>query len=111
MSSAELEVVLETNAYLRKMAEPAVKAQITEQVLRERFKLRYNEQAKCRHIQLSRATDAAVAKGRLAKGESFEKVAREMSTNRPTAVLDGELPAFTRLDERIPANFREAAFA
>lgn len=111
ISPAEMEIVLETNAWLRKMAEPEVRSKITEEMLQERFKRRYNERVRIRHIEVYRVQDAVEAKRRLAAGESFVQVVREMSKNLKSQVLDGELPPFTREDERLPKNFKDAAFA
>jgi parvulin-like peptidyl-prolyl isomerase len=110
ISNAELELILETNAYLRKMAEPEVASRITEKMLQDRFKARFNERVKVRHIELNRMQDAAEAKRRLAAGEPFVQVVREMSKNRTSQVLDGELPPFSQGDDRLPQTFRDAAF-
>ena len=111
ISASELEIVLETNAYLRKVAEPHVQKQITDEVLRKEFAIRYNEQARVRHIQFGKPQDAAIAMGRLKAGEPFEKVASEMSTNQRTRALKGEFPLFSRENPDLPKNFIDAAFA
>jgi parvulin-like peptidyl-prolyl isomerase len=111
ISPTELDIILETNAWIRKMAEPDVQAQITDAMLQERFKIRFNERVKVRHIELTNMRDAAEARRRLAAGEPFVQVVREMSKNIKSQVLDGELPPFSREDTRLPDNFKQAAFA
>jgi parvulin-like peptidyl-prolyl isomerase len=111
ISRVEFEMVMETNANLRKLAEPLIQGKITDEALQEAFRQLYGETVQVRHIQLSRPEEIVEAKRRLAAGEPFEKVAREMSTNARTAELGGELPAFSRQNLAYPQNFRDVAFA
>ena len=59
----------------------------------------------------SNMQEVAAAQRKLAAGEDFGKVAREVSRNASTARNGGELPPFTKDDKRFPPNFREVAFA
>jgi parvulin-like peptidyl-prolyl isomerase len=112
VSPGELDVVLETNAYLRKIVEPRVRAGITDDMLRKEFEVKYNERVKVRHILVDKLADYGEAVRRIKdKGERFETVAQQMSRNPQTGVLGGELPPFSREDTRFPQAFRDAAFA
>lgn len=110
ITASELDLVLTTNLYLRKIAEPQVANQIKDEDVRQEFAIRYNEQIKARHIQVKRPQDAAEVYRRLKEGQPFEQVARDLSTNLTTAALGGELPPFGRGDTRLPQNFKEVAF-
>lgn len=110
-SRADFELVVQTNAYLRKTAEPAVRNRITDEQAQEAFKALYGETVQTRHIEVSNLTEIAEAKRRLAAGEAFEKVAREMSRNDRTAGLGGEIRPFSRQATNIPDVFKEAAFS
>ncbi len=111
ISPAEFEIVLETNANLRKVADPQVRGKITEINLEEAFRTRYGETVLVRHIQCTNMTEITEAKRRLAAGESFDQVARAMSRNARTAPLGGELPPFSRASTSFPQAFRDTAFA
>jgi parvulin-like peptidyl-prolyl isomerase len=110
ISRAEFEFVLETNAYLRKLAEPKVAAAITEEALQEGFRQLYGETVQVRHIELANMQEVLEAKRRLAAGESFSDVARAMSRNPRTAASGGELPPFSRSAD-YPQAFKDAAFS
>jgi len=110
ISRAEFDLVIEANAYLRKMAEPLVKDKITDQTLDLAFRQLYGETIQVRHIELGNALKLAEVKRRLGSGEAFEKVAQEMSENARTGPLGGELPAFSR-SANYPQVFKDVAFA
>jgi parvulin-like peptidyl-prolyl isomerase len=107
----EFDIVTETNAYLRKIAEPMLAGKISEQNLQDAFRSLYGENVKCRHIECSNLQEIQEAKARLEKGEPFAKVAQEMSRNRGTARLGGELPPFSINTQGLPQAFKDAAFA
>jgi foldase protein PrsA len=106
----EFDTVMRTNAALRAAVRPAVKSMITEEDERRLFGAKYGEKVRVRHIALSNPQEVAEAKRRLAAGEAFEQVAREMSRSPRTARLGGELPPFTRNTD-IGKTFVETAFA
>ncbi len=110
ISSTEFDIVLQINTYLRKMAEPAVNKSITEESLRNAFNQLYGEKVRVQYIQLRTPLDVAAVQARLTKGEKFGDLARELSTNRASAELEGELPAFSRETSGLPQNFKDAAF-
>lgn len=111
ITRAEFDIVTETNAYLRKIAEPMLAGKITDQALEEAFKSLYGETVKARHIQCQNLQEVQEAKQRLSGGEPFDKVAREMSRNLGTKSLGGELPPFSRNTQGLPEAFKQAAFA
>lgn len=111
ISRPEFDIVLTTNAYLRKMAEPQVKANITETMLSESFRALYGEKVQVRHIQCANPQEIAEAKRHLAAGESFEDVARKLSRNPDTAPAGGLLPPFSRYASGYPDAFKDLAFS
>jgi len=110
ISRAEFDIVLETNAYLRKIAQPQVRDLITDDKLREFFNARYGEKAKVRYIVCANRQDVLAVQKLLAENKPFEQVAQEKSVDRQSASLGGELPAFTRQDQGLPTEFKEVAF-
>src|SRR5262245_6182496 len=111
ISKPEFDLVLQTNTYLRKIAEPLSKDKISDAALQEAFRQLYGETVQVRHIQVGNMQEVLEAKRRLAAGEPFEKVAADMSRNARTAPLGGELPPFSRQSSSYPQAFKEAAFA
>jgi foldase protein PrsA len=111
ISRPEFNLVIQTNAYLRKLALPMVNNTITDNDLKLAFGALYGETAKVRDIRLANPREVAEAKRRLAGGESFEQVARELSRDPITAPLGGEMPPFSRQSMAVPQVFREAAFS
>jgi len=110
-SEAEFNIVIETNTYLRKIAEPMLSGKITEENLKDAFATLYGETVEVRHIQCATLGEVQVAKQKLAEGEPFEKVARELSRNENTRGLGGKIPPFSREYQGFPKAFRDAAFA
>lgn len=110
LTRPQLYVTMETNAYLRKLAEPMLEGKITEEALRNAFGALYGETVQVRHIQLTNMQEVAEAQGRLQQGDDFAAVAREMSRNVRTAGLGGELPPFSRQMQGLPDSFKETAF-
>lgn len=111
LSEEQFNLVMRTNAYLRAIVVPMVEERITEQSLRQAFGALYGETVRVRHIQLANMQEVAEAQRRLAAGEAFEDVARDLSRNARTAPLGGELPPFSRQMQGLPDSFKEAAFA
>jgi parvulin-like peptidyl-prolyl isomerase len=112
MSRPEFNVVIRTTATLTKIAEPRVREKVADdQLVHDSFRIQYGEKVVVRHIQTNNMGDLNAARRRLAAGEPFEQVAREMSTNRVTGPLGGEVQAFSRNSSTIPQAFRDAAFA
>ena len=109
VTKAEFELVLQTNTYLRKMAEREMK-EVPEETVRKMFDAEYGATVRVRHIQSSNAAELEAAKRRIDAGEPFEKVAKETSRNARTAALGGELPRFSLAHTGIPETFKQVAF-
>lgn len=107
----EFDLVMKLNAYLRKNAEPQVVPQMTEEALKRAFGQMYGEKIRVRYVELQNMDEVGKAKRRLAVGEPFENVARDMSHNRQSGLLGGECPAFTREASGVPKSFSDTAFA
>lgn len=111
-SRAQFAVIIETNAWLRKLAEPVVYKSITEQTLQARFNLVYGELLVVRHIQVPNLQLFNKAKQRLQAGESFDVVAREMSTSPSKSnTPPGQLKPFNANTPGLPKAFVDAAYA
>lgn len=110
MGRGEWNMLMETNATLRKVVEPRARTSIKDEQLETAYKQLYGEKVQVRHIECSNLQEIGEAKRRLAAGEKFEDVARDMSRNARTAPLGGEVRAFTR-NSGYPASFTDAAFA
>jgi parvulin-like peptidyl-prolyl isomerase len=111
ISRPEFDLVLRTNAHLRKVARTKLKGEITDEQLHEAFGVLYGEKVQVRHIQASNLQEVQEARRRVEAGEPFEKVARELSRNERTKALGGELPAFSQATVGYPQAFKDAAFA
>jgi parvulin-like peptidyl-prolyl isomerase len=112
VSRTEFDLALETNTFLRKIAEasPELKNAINDDLLRKTFAQQFGEKVVVRHIQANNLGTLQEAKNRIDKGENFADVAKAMSTNKNTAPLGGAIPAFTMNEPRVPAKFKEVAF-
>lgn len=113
VTKQEFDLVLKTNAYLRKIAEasPQIKNAINEEMLKKAFAAQFGEKVVVRHIQAGNAADLQAAKARLDAGENFADVARQLSTNKDTARVGGAIPPFTINATNVPKVFRDIAFA
>lgn len=111
ITEAEFNLVLRLNATLRKIAEPALKDSISEANLDAAFRAMYGERVKVRHIQSANLQEIQEARRRLAAGEPFEEVAKELSRNAKTAAVGGLLPEFSRATTDVPQSFKDAAFS
>jgi foldase protein PrsA len=110
VSRAEFNVILEVNAYLRKLAEPTVNAKLTDDAVRQQFNVMYGEKVVVHYIVCNNMAEAGEVRRDLAAGKSFEDIARARSLDRRTAYTGGELPAFTLQDNRFPPEFKQVAF-
>jgi len=111
MTSTEFDIILETNAAMRKLAEGSLKTAITDEDLRMQFDERYGASVRVRHIMCANPQEVMKVERRLAAGEDFAEVARVESRNPDTKRVGGLLPPFTINDRRLPENFRRVAFA
>ncbi len=110
LDPVEFEIVLQINAYLRRIAEPQMAGKINNQAVHNAFGQMFGEKVHVHYIELANMNEVGDAKRRLANGDSFEEVARDMSRNRASADLGGDLPAFTRQSQNPPQNFKDVAF-
>jgi hypothetical protein len=101
---------METNAYLRKLAEPLIKGRATDENLQEAFRALYGATVQVRDIQCSNMQEIAVARSRLKNGEPFEKVAAELSRDAATAPLGGQMQPFSMQTQGLAQSFKEIAF-
>ena len=74
------------------------------------FEQLYSETINVQYIALNNMTQVTVAQQRLANGEDFEKVAKDMSTDRASAEQGGRLPPFSRESKNVPEAFKQVAF-
>jgi len=111
VSRADFDLTMETNANLRKLAEPMMAGKITDAMIHQAFGELYGENRQIRDIELSNMREIAEAKRRLDSGEPFEKVAREMSRDTESRSLGGELPPFSALSPNVPKAIKEATFS
>jgi len=110
VSKAEFNVILEVNAYLRKIAGPKVNANLTDDAIRKQFNAMYGEKVVVHYIVCNNMSEVAEVRRALATGQSFEDVARLRSRDRQSAATGGELPPFTLADNRFPEEFKQLAF-
>jgi foldase protein PrsA len=110
MSRAEFGVLMEINAYLRKIAEPEIASQITDDAVRKHFNALYGEKVLVHYIVCGNMNEAADVRRDLASGKSFEDVARARSRDRASGMNGGELPPFTLQDNRFPPEFKQLVF-
>jgi hypothetical protein len=111
ISRDEFDMQIDTNAYLRIFAEPQLAGKLTDDRVRQAFSQLYGENRVVHDIELTNVLEAAEAKRRMAAGESFEQVAREMSLDKQTSGIGGELPPFSAQSPNVPQVIRDAAFA
>jgi parvulin-like peptidyl-prolyl isomerase len=104
------QILLETNAHLRKMAEPLCAGKITEDNIKQAFDLQYGGLVKIRDIQVSNIAEAQEVKRRLADNEKFEDVARALSKDPRTAGLGGDWPAFSAKSTTVSDILKQQAF-
>ncbi|MDB5174826.1 MAG: Foldase protein PrsA precursor [Phycisphaerales bacterium] len=111
ISPGEYDIVLQINAYIRKIALPQVEGKINDEAVQNAFGQMYGELVKVRYIEMGNMDQVTKAKIRLGAGEKFEDVARDMSINRLSAEQGGELPPFSRQSQQVPQNFKDVAFS
>jgi parvulin-like peptidyl-prolyl isomerase len=111
VTRAEFDVSIETNAILRKIAEPIVQSHMTDAALHAQFNAEYGEKVQIEFIVLHDLVEVGKARTAIKNGESFESVARRMSIDHASAAVDGKLEPFTLKDNRYPDVFKQVAFS
>lgn len=109
VTRAELDIAMHRQAYLRKITQQRVS--ISEDMLRQEYKIKSGEKAEVRHLQLSAPRSWPNIKPRLDRGEDFETIVREYSINAVTKETGGLMPPISREDPSIPSVFSEIAFS
>src|SRR5258708_26709912 len=107
----QFDIVRETNAYLRKMAEPLCAGKISDENVQQAFDVMYGSTVKIRDIQVSNMQEAMEVKRRAAAGEKFDDLAAKLSHDPSARELRGEWPAFSRNTTGISDAIKEQAFA
>jgi foldase protein PrsA len=110
ITQPQWDILLQTNACLRKMAEPLTAHAITDENIKQAFDVRYGAQVKIRDIQVANLAEAQEVKRRLTAGEKFEDLAHTLSRDARTAALGGEWPAFAANSTTISDVIKEQAF-
>ncbi|HEX8324675.1 MAG TPA: peptidylprolyl isomerase [Tepidisphaeraceae bacterium] len=108
---AEFDVIIDTNAHLRKLVEPSISRGVNDELLQQQFDEAYGSQVKVRHIVVANPQEATDVRRRLDGGEDFATVARQISRDPQTKRLGGELAPFGLNNTRLPENFKRVAFA
>src|SRR5207302_521146 len=95
ISRPQFELIVQTNAVLRKVAEPQCVGKVTEDNVKQAFDLKYGATVQIRDIKLDNQAAAQQAMLRLKAGEPFEFVAQRMSADEQTRASGGLWPAFS----------------
>jgi hypothetical protein len=97
-------VLLEVNATLRKLVQPTVDAEMTDDAVRQQFNATYGEKAVVHYVVFSNMPDAQVFQQAVSHGKSFEDA----------AMSDGsdirEFQPFTRADTQMPDLIKQVIF-
>ena len=109
VSRAEYMVVMERNAYLRRLAGRDLN--VTQSMLEAEFEQNYGEKVEIRHIQVQSSETLDQVLAERDKGVEFSELAVRFSANRASAEKLGLLPAFGAHDPNVPEMMRGTAFA
>lgn len=111
LTRAEFEVkIIQTNACLRKLIAPQIAGAIKDEVVFKAFEQLYGENRRIADITLTNLAEAQTARQRVASGQAFGMVAREMSEDKITSELNGEWPPFSAQTAVVPALIRSETF-
>jgi len=108
LTREEFNLAMERQAYLRKLAVKRLK--ITDEQFRAQYEMMYDERVQVRHIQVSALRDVGPINRLLEAGRDFTEVAKFHSRNPRTSANGGLLPPFSRNQDDVPPQLREAAF-
>lgn len=107
----ELDIIVDTNAHLRKLVTPSINKSVTDEMLQQQFDEEYGAQVQCRVIMVANPQEAQKVRQQLDAGTDFATLARQVSRDPNTKRLGGEMAPFTRNTTRLPENFKAVAFA
>ena len=114
LSDVEFDLGFRTSAALRKLVRPGLLGRLKEETLRRAFELMYGGQRQVADCLVKNQAEAAEAHHRLATGERFADVVREMSLDDKSRRLPGdeagELRPFTATTTAVSQPIVEAAF-
>jgi parvulin-like peptidyl-prolyl isomerase len=108
ISRGEYMLVMERNAYLRKLAAP--EELFDEAALREEYARSYSERVEIRHIQMRTPQQLDEVLRAREAGAEFTDLAARYSANRRSAERLGLLPPFDENDPNVPELIRKTAF-
>lgn len=111
ISRQQFELLISTNAILRKIAEPSAVNSISEDNIKRAFELKYGAKFVIRDIKLPNLAAVQRARNRLAAGQAFEAVARQMSADAETAPQGGMWQPFGASSQDINQVIKEHALA
>jgi parvulin-like peptidyl-prolyl isomerase len=110
ISRPQFDLILQTNAILRKVAEPQCAGKVTEDNIKQAFDLKYGATVQIRDIKLDNPGAAQDARLRLKAGEPFESVAQRMSTDAQTRSNGGLWPPFAAATPDVSELIKNEAF-
>lgn len=105
---SEYMVVMERNAYLRKLADRDIS--YTQDQVRAQFEQSHGEKVEVRHIQVKSPSTLDQVLAERDKGVEFSELAVRFSANRASAERLGLLPPFGENDPNVPEIMRRTAF-
>lgn len=110
ISRPQFDLIVETNAILRKVAEPQCVGKVTEENIKQAFDLKYGATVQIRDIKLDSQAAAEQARLRLKAGEPFESVAQRMSSDQQTRANGGLWPPFAAASPDVAELIKNEAF-
>ena len=110
LTDAEFDLGFQTTAALRKLARPQVAGQVSDASVHQAFEILYGANRVISDIKVPNVLEVAEVHRRLAAGEPWASVVREMSIDPRTREAGGEWPPFSAKTPGVPPAIMEAAF-
>ncbi len=111
VSREELDIAMERQAILRKIAGTQISADdITEEMVQRAYRAEHGEKIKVQHIQFKNQREYDQIKRRLDAGERFEDLVADYSQNLATKSNQGRIPPFSADDDTVPPLLVKASF-
>ncbi len=117
LTDTQFDLLMQSRAMLRKLAHPQVAGQVPESSVRQAFGILYGENRVISDITVQNAVEAAEVHRRLAAGEAWPMVVREMSIDvrtrdvHPPQGQPGQWPPFSAKTPGVPDAIMKEAFA